>query len=643
MSALLEAEIEISRRKILAALSGEDQFTLVRGYGNIGDELIYAGTRQLLAGFRYRERSILELDGIEGDLAVVTGGGAWCKAFEDMARNLPEVEKRFARVIVLPSSFDLDSPLVATTLARTRALVFAREGVSYEQIRSVCQAELAHDCAFFFDYGPYRSDGQGTLFSFRKDREGIAGRKLPPNNIDISTECETLDEWLWTISRHAVIHSDRAHVIIAGIMLDKRVAYGLSNYHKISSIVDYSFSSLPNGQIEQLETGQARTDIVAAGRKSLSKLPASFHRRHQDVETTIVMLSYNRVDATLLALEALRTNVSVPYNLLIVDNNSNPETKAALREFQKSAPASEIYFLEENLGCSGGRSFAFEHVTTEYVLLLDNDVEVMPGAIEHLLSQFDRHTDAIAVTACVVFPDGTIHLCGANHYVEQGVLYFGMIGGGSPFDSIETESRRCGWVAGAMTMLKTRALKANPYDLQMRSYYEDLDWAIGLNPDRDGRFYTAPEALGIHYHEEKRPGSWLPLEERIPKIMRFLETLSYFHEKHGLIVEALFKFVPELGSPQNPLSVSSAKLLLELVKDPGPDWVARSWTEGKLAPLFVVTSDYERYLHNEVESLRRQYDAFKDTRSWRLVKTYWRIRDDWNRFKSRFTASERLP
>src|SRR6187549_268226 len=106
MWAPLAAEIEISRIKILAALSGENQFALIRGYGNIGDDLIYAGTRQLLAGFDYREHSILKLDGVEGDLAVVTGGGAWCKIFEDMARNLPEVEKRFKRVIVLPSSFD---------------------------------------------------------------------------------------------------------------------------------------------------------------------------------------------------------------------------------------------------------------------------------------------------------------------------------------------------------------------------------------------------------------------------------------------------------------------------------------------------------------------------------------------------------
>jgi hypothetical protein len=200
-----------------------------------------------------------------------------------MARNLPEVEKRFKRVIVLPSSFDLDSPVVAGTLARTKALVFARERTSYEQIRSVCRADIAHDCAFFFDYDPYRAEGHGTLNAFRTDREATAGHSLPPDNIDISTKCESLDEWLWTISRHESIQTDRAHVIIAGVMLGKRVIYRPSRYHKVPALVDYSFATLPKGQLERFATDRPRLAMVEAGRKSLTRLASNFRQRHQDL------------------------------------------------------------------------------------------------------------------------------------------------------------------------------------------------------------------------------------------------------------------------------------------------------------------------------------------------------------------------
>ncbi len=641
MWSALESELEISRKKILAAISGVSEFALIRGYGNIGDDLIYAGTRQLLPGLRYRELSILKLDGVRGELAVVTGGGAWCKPFEDMARNFPEVEKRFERVIVLPSSFDLESPLVAGTLSRTKALVFARERVSYEQIRSVCRADLAHDCAFFFNYAPYRQDGSGKLNAFRTDAEATVVGVLPPDNNDISRTCDTLDEWLWTIARHEIVQTDRAHVMIAAVMLGKRVAYRSSNYHKVTAIADYSLGALPAGVVESLDANHPRKEILEEARKTLGKLPLNFERRHRGQEVTVVILSYNRLELTRMAVKALRENVTVPFRLLVVDNNSEPDVRAALRELQTDEPRLEILFLDENLGCAGGRSFAFQHVSTPYVLLLDNDVEILPGALEHLLAQFDAHPDAVAVTGRVVFPDGTTHLCGAEHHIEDDVLYFGMMSGGCRFDEIPGKSGECGWVPGCLTLVRTRHLRLHPYDLQMRSYYEDLDWCLGIEKQRAGKFYRSLEAIGIHYHEEKMPAAWIPIAERLPRIVRFLETLSYFHKKHGVVVEALFRFVPELGSSRNPVSISAAKLLLAMIDHPGSDWVAQKWMSGALSPLFVVTSDYERSLYNEVEFLRRRYDSFASTRSWKLVILYWRLKQAWRSLTTKLSRLTR--
>lgn len=128
-------------------------------------------------------------------------------------------------------------------LSRTRAVVFARERESYEQIRHLCDARLAHDTAFFFDFSPYRSGfHQGVLNAFRLDAEAL-GAPIPKDNRDISSECHTLDEWLWTISRHDLIRTDRAHVAIAATMLGKKVEYRRTNYHKVPGIVEFSISS----------------------------------------------------------------------------------------------------------------------------------------------------------------------------------------------------------------------------------------------------------------------------------------------------------------------------------------------------------------------------------------------------------------
>ncbi len=46
--ARFKSEIERSRDKILGLLGNVRNVTFLRGFGNIGDQLIYAGTRQLL-------------------------------------------------------------------------------------------------------------------------------------------------------------------------------------------------------------------------------------------------------------------------------------------------------------------------------------------------------------------------------------------------------------------------------------------------------------------------------------------------------------------------------------------------------------------------------------------------------------------
>jgi exopolysaccharide biosynthesis predicted pyruvyltransferase EpsI len=241
-----------SRAKLLASLSGARRVTFVRSWGNLGDELIYAGTRQLLAGVAYEEVSLRAIEGIEGDLAVVSGGGAWCQPFHEvLPAALLQIESRFHRVVVFPSSFDTRVGAVREALLRTRAVIFAREPESYRLIRGLCDAELAHDCAFFFDYRPYRRRGSGLLVAFRTDAESTQ-TLVPEANRDVSVTCTNLGEWIGTIAAHEEVYTDRAHVMVAAAMLGKRVRYRSSSYHKVPAIAEWALRGLPVGPLDPL-------------------------------------------------------------------------------------------------------------------------------------------------------------------------------------------------------------------------------------------------------------------------------------------------------------------------------------------------------------------------------------------------------
>lgn len=255
----IRSSVNASRERILREIAASSDVTFIRGPGNIGDDLIHAGTRRLLAGIPYKEvvvrrrkddgrklSGIARINGVHGHTALVTGGGAWCRPFHGMWPSLlPLIEGRFERVIVLPSSADVSIDEVRETLARTKALVFARERETYRQLQGLCKTDIAHDCAFFFDFVPFRRRGDGLLTAYRTDAESASGGQTPPGNTDISRTCDNLDEWLWTIARHEVVETDRAHVMIAAAMLGKKVRYRPSNYHKVPAIAEFALGGFP--------------------------------------------------------------------------------------------------------------------------------------------------------------------------------------------------------------------------------------------------------------------------------------------------------------------------------------------------------------------------------------------------------------
>src|SRR5690242_3236005 len=133
-----EEEVEDSRDVLLRAIGEPEDLTFIRLYGNMGDELIYAGTRQLLARRSYKEVGVRNLGGVSGHTAIVAGCGGWCGPYHDIVKHIPVIEAKFERVIIMPSSFDVSVPVVRWTLAASKALVFARERKSFDDIRRLC-------------------------------------------------------------------------------------------------------------------------------------------------------------------------------------------------------------------------------------------------------------------------------------------------------------------------------------------------------------------------------------------------------------------------------------------------------------------------------------------------------------------------
>src|SRR5262249_49136279 len=287
----------------------------------------------------------------------------------------------------------------------------------------------------------------GVLDAFRTDFESVPGRAVPSTNRDISVSCDSLDQWLWTIARHSVIRTDRAHVMIAAALLGREVEDRSSSYHKAPAIGEWALAGFPVRRALPDREGshshaEAISEPAAAVSANLrSAIPAELDRLRERIRhaaaapaealpgglesrVTIVILSRDRPMQALRALRSIRESSASSYRVLVIDNGSAPELRDVLENRTAGDHHTDFLSLESNLGCAAGRRYALGLVTTEYVFYLDDDAEVFPGTVPQLIADLDAHPESLATTARVVLPTGRIQHCGGSIAERNGVLFF---------------------------------------------------------------------------------------------------------------------------------------------------------------------------------------------------------------------------
>jgi exopolysaccharide biosynthesis predicted pyruvyltransferase EpsI len=539
-------DVEASRRALVEAIPAGGDVAFVTGGGNVGDHLIWAGARRLLADIPHRHLGLEDLPTATGDVAVVTGGGGFCRAFHDeMPLALEIAERRFGRVVVLPSSFEVDEEPTRRVLSGTTATVFAREPVSLAAIVDLCDARLAHDCAFFFDFGPYRVDapGDGVLKAFRTDAERRFGRQVPEDNEDLSAVADSLDAFLARIARVSEVHTDRAHVLIAAALLGRRARYAESNYHKVRAIAEWALAGYP---VEPLEGGDPEPP---------ARRPAPVGRTYAGVTTLLPIR--DREPQALAGRDADLGRV------LIVDRNSSPAFHARLNL--------DVLSLGHDPGAAGAIAEALPRVTTEHVLVLDPELVPEPGLLSTLLDALSAHPESIAATAEVRRPDGSVEHAGASVTVAGGVAEIAPAPPGQ--GTVD-------WAPFGATLWSTDALRRRCPDGSLG----DFAWhELALRVQGSGPLLAVDAACAIR---QPVPTA-APSSTLVDRHRRLLaaEAIAAVRRRHGVILVELFNQFPWMARDGR-RDLASARLLLDLLEAKGYLWMLGLWYSGDIAPLF---------------------------------------------------------
>ncbi|MBJ7354201.1 MAG: polysaccharide pyruvyl transferase family protein [Thermoleophilaceae bacterium] len=539
--------MEESRARLLDAIGPAPDLTFIRGIGNIGDEFIWAGTRELLAGHVYREIGLDELPLAGGELAVLTGGGAWSRPYNEyMPEALAIAELRFDRVIVLPSSFETVEDRVREALERTNALVFARELESLRQISGLCRADIAHDCAFFADVSAHETPGIGELNAFRTDHESAGPLTEAVAGEDISATAESLEGWLHTIARYAAVNTDRAHVMIAAARLGKQVRYREGNYFKLRAIAE---SSLVGYDVAPLE--QAR-----------ETLPPRTSTPMPDSRVTITLTGR---DDPAGARESLISLAGADAGLIVLDRNSEDLTRAALLEFGAGDAQVSLRLADRDLGASGSALQATELAAGEYLLMLEYGMTLEPGALEQLVAALDDNPDAIAATAG---PGGWIGDSGATLELTKGRA---------------DATARTGWVPVFGTLFRVTAFDDVPLAGAFGEPFQSIEFA--RLAEQAGRTLLACPGAVIGAAAERQTVSGSRFVANVRSAQAIANHAEFFHRNSRLIPDGLAELLPELLDSDGQFDERAARLLLELTLAKGPEWLIAERMNGGLEPL----------------------------------------------------------
>jgi glycosyltransferase involved in cell wall biosynthesis len=110
-----------------------------------------------------------------------------------------------------------------------------------------------------------------------------------------------------------------------------------------------------------------------------------------DPVVSVVIPTYNRANYLLEAIESVRTQTYKDYEIIVIDDGSEDNTRESLQKQFESGTIRYIY--QENRGESAARNHGIRLARGRYIAFLDSDDLFMPMKLEKQTSFLDNHPE----------------------------------------------------------------------------------------------------------------------------------------------------------------------------------------------------------------------------------------------------------
>ena len=255
------------------------------------------------------------------------------------------------------------------------------------------------------------------------------------------------------------------------------------------------------------------------------------------MDLAVVTVSYNSSDVLPACLASLeRAAEGLALDLVVVDNASADGTPEAIAA---RFPHARILRNPTNTGYARAVNQGLAATTAPFVLVINPDCEVRPGALRALVAWLEAHPRAAIAAPKILNPDGSLEYSARafpNHltFLFNRYSLLTRVFPNNPFsrrylltDWDHATPREVDWVSGACLLVRREAVaRVGGMDEAFFMFNEDVDWCRRMKLAGFAVCYV-PDAVVVHHIGASR-------RRVAPRVIveRHRGMIHYFHKHH---------------------------------------------------------------------------------------------------------------
>lgn len=259
----------------------------------------------------------------------------------------------------------------------------------------------------------------------------------------------------------------------------------------------------------------------------------SNYRIHYEIEgnplISILIPSYDHMETLKRCIDSILEKSTYPnFEIVIVENNSKEQKTFDYYESLKQDKRIRVVYWEGKFNYSAINNFGVKHTKGDYLLLLNNDIEVItPNWLEEML-MFAQRKDVGAVGAMLYYPSDKIQHAGVILGIGgvAGHSHKYLPRGDNGYMSRLTIAQNLSAVTAACLMVPRAVYdELDGLDESFEVAFNDVDFCMRIRKAGYLIVWT-PYAELYHYESESRG-----LEDTPEKIKRFNGEIKRFHTR----------------------------------------------------------------------------------------------------------------